>query len=58
MILSDEEEAREILRVALEEQPLPEKGFGTALHEIFKPARGVELEVPARDAMREPPRFG
>lgn len=39
-----------------EEQPLT-KGLGTALHELFKPLGGVELELPPREPMREPPRF-
>ena len=34
-----------------------EKGFGTALHEMFKSASDMDLEIPERDAMREPPRF-
>ena len=54
---SIEEEAHEILRAALVENPMSEKGFGTALHEIFKSAGGVELEIPPRDSMWEPPRF-
>ena len=37
---SIEEEAHEILRAALVENPVSEKGFGTALHEIFKTAGG------------------
>ena len=54
---SIEEEALEILKTALEGSPPPEKGFGTALHEIFKSVGGVELEAPERDPMRKPPRF-
>ena len=31
--------------------------IGTAIHERFKPFGGVELELPPREPMREPPRF-
>ena len=31
--------------------------LGTAIHKIFKPFGGVELEIPPREPMREPPRF-
>ena len=52
-----EEEARIILREAVEEQTT-EKGLGTKLRELFGPLGGVELEIPPREPMREPPRFG
>ena len=55
---SVEEEAREILRTALQREKPPEKGLGTALHNLFKPVGGVALEIPEREPMREPPRFG
>ena len=54
---SMEQEARDILRAALDEEAAPAKGLGTALHELFKPFGNVELEIPAREPMREPPRF-
>ncbi len=54
---SMEEEARIILREAVEEQD-SEKGLGTKLHELFKPFGGVELEIPPRGPMRDPPHFG
>lgn len=49
---SMEEEARNILEAALPE-PLPEletppEGLGTAIHNLFKPLGGVELELPPR----------
>lgn len=53
---SMEEEARVILREAVEEEA-SEKGLGTKLHELFKPFGGVELEIPPREPMREPPGF-
>ena len=54
---SMEEEARSILRSALGGEAAPEKGLGTAIHELFKPFGGVELEIPPREPMRELPRF-
>ena len=55
---SMEQEARDILRAALdEESATPAKGLGTAFHELFKPFGGVELDIPPREPMREPPRF-
>lgn len=54
---SMEEEVRLILREAVRRDAEPEKGLGTAIHELFKPLGGVELELPPREPMREPPRF-
>ena len=54
---SMEEEARSILRSALGWEAVPEKDLGTAIHELFKPFGGVELEIPPREPMRELPRF-
>ncbi|MYC91133.1 MAG: plasmid stabilization protein [Gemmatimonadetes bacterium] len=54
---SMEEEARVILREAVEEKA-SKKGLGTRLHELFKPFGGVELEIPPREPMRDPPRLG
>ena len=42
---------------ALPDGEIPEKGLGTAIHELFKPFGGVELEIPPREPAREPPRF-
>ena len=52
-----EEEARTILREAVELKATPTKGLGTAIHELFRPFGGVELDIPPREPMREPPRF-
>ena len=41
----------------LPDQDIPPRGLGTAIHTIFKPFGGVELEIPPRELMREPPRF-
>ncbi len=53
---SMEEEARSILRSALGGEAVPEKDLGTAIHELFKPFGGVELEIP-RLAGPEPAHF-
>ncbi len=39
------------------EHEVPSQDLGTAIHEIFKPFGGVELEIPPREPMREPPHF-
>ena len=54
---SMEEEARLILAEAVDQEAAPETGLGTAIRNLFKPFGGVELDLPAREAMREPPRF-
>lgn len=54
---SMEEEVREILRRTLDVDPLPEKNLGTAIHQLFKAAGAIELDVPPRQPMRDPPRF-
>ena len=54
---SMEAEARLLLREAVGRKTAPEKGLGTAIHELFKPLGGVELELPPREPMRVPPRF-
>ncbi len=54
---SMEEEARTILREAVDLKAIPKKGLGTALQELFRPFGGVELEIPPREPMREPPGF-
>ena len=52
-----EQEARDILRAALDEDAAPDRNLGTAIHELFRPFGGAELEIPPREPMREPPRF-
>ena len=54
---SMEEEARQILSAAVNDLAVPSKGLGTAIHNLLKPFGGVELDLPPRDAMREPPKF-
>jgi plasmid stability protein len=53
---SMEEEAREILRRAISGVVAP-KNLGEAIHALFAAIGGMELELPARGPMREPPWF-
>ena len=54
---SMEEEVRVILRQAVDLEPQPEN-LASFIQECFAPFGGVELELPPRDPMREPPVFG
>lgn len=53
---SMEEEARTILREAVEGEAEP-RNLARALRERFAPFGGVELDIPPREPMREPPDF-
>ena len=53
---SMEEEARVILREAVGEEPEP-KNLADFIRECFAPYGGVELELPPREPIREPPKF-
>ncbi len=54
---SMEEEALAILRMALTE-PAPPANLARAIRARFAPLGGVELDIPPREPMREPSRFG
>jgi plasmid stability protein len=54
---SMEDEARDILRSALNQETSPPKNLGTAIHELFKPLGGVEMPDIPREPIREPPSF-
>ncbi len=54
---SMEQEVREILRVELTSEAMPVRILGTAIHELFRPLGGVDLDIPPRAPMRDPPRF-
>ena len=54
---SMEAEARDILHTALNRQPAAPQNLATAIRARFAPLGGVELELPPRSPMREPPRF-
>ena len=53
---SMEEEARIILREAVGREAEPEN-LANFIRECFEPFGGVELELPPREPMREPPDF-
>ena len=50
-----EEEVREILKATVEQHMACETKLGTMLHQIFEPFSDLELEIPERAPMREPP---
>ena len=54
---SMEEEARDILRTALNHQQPKRENLASAIRARFAPLGGVELEIPPRSPMRKPPRF-
>ncbi len=54
--LSMEEEVRRILRDAINHEIGP-VDLSTVIRERFTHLGGVELELPAREAIAEPPRF-
>lgn len=53
---SMEDEARNILRAALAEGGGKARNLAEAIRRRFEPLGGVELEFPAREPIREPPR--
>jgi plasmid stability protein len=54
---SMEEEARDILRCALNREPPSSGNLAEAIHARFAPLGGWGIELPAREPMREPPTF-
>jgi plasmid stability protein len=52
---SMEEEARNILREALDAETALPRNLAAAIHDRFAPLGGVDLEIPPREPMREPP---
>jgi plasmid stability protein len=52
---SMEEEARDILRAALSSEPARGASLVQAIRERIAPLGGIELELPAREAIRTPP---
>jgi plasmid stability protein len=56
---SVEEEARQILEAGLAEaagNPAP-RSVGDAIHALFAPLGGVDLVIPPREPVRDPPDF-
>lgn len=54
---SMEEEARAILQSALNREAAPPRNLGRTIHERFAKYGGVELELPPREMIGEPPAF-
>jgi plasmid stability protein len=55
---SMEEEARTLLRAALRDDSTPRRNLAEAIRARFRRLGGVELRLPAREPMREPPKPG
>ncbi len=55
---SMEEEARNILRATLAEQASTPLNLADAIRKRFEPLGGIELQLPQREPMREPPQPG
>jgi plasmid stability protein len=55
---SMEDEARNILRAVLAQQAGAPRNLADAIRARFEPLGGVELRLPAREPMREPPKPG
>jgi len=51
---SMEDEARDILRAALSAEPVRASSLIEAIRARVEPLGGVELELPAREAIRDP----
>ncbi|MGH9523888.1 MAG: FitA-like ribbon-helix-helix domain-containing protein [Terriglobales bacterium] len=54
---SMEAEAREILRAAVGKTSKPGENLAESIHRRFAALGGVDLELPRREPMREPPNF-
>ncbi|HET7290784.1 MAG TPA: plasmid stabilization protein [Vicinamibacteria bacterium] len=55
---SMEEEARTLLRASLREETTAAANLADAIRARFRPLGGVELRLPEREAVREPPKLG
>lgn len=55
---SMEDEARNILRAALAENASAPSDLAEAIRRRFRPLGGVDLKLPAREPIREPPSPG
>jgi plasmid stability protein len=54
---SMEDEARDILRIALAEESAAPRDLGLAIRRRFAPFGGVELPTATRELVRDPPNF-
>jgi antitoxin FitA len=52
-----EEEARQVLTAALAVQPKRTLNLAESIRRLVAPLGGVELELPPRELVREPPDF-
>jgi plasmid stability protein len=52
-----EDEARESLRSILSEEPMPTGNLADRIRRRVEPLGGIELELPPRGSIREPPDF-
>ena len=52
------QEVRDVLGSEVKEESHPARDLASAIRSRFAPIGGVELDIPPRDAMREPPRVG
>lgn len=55
---SMEEEARDILRVALAASESPQENLAVAIRRRVEAVGGIDIELPPRSPMREPIDFG
>jgi plasmid stability protein len=55
---SMEDEARDILRVALAASERPARNLADAIRARLTQVGGIELDIPAREAIRDAPDFG
>ena len=55
---SMEDEARNILRAALAEEVTAPRNLAETIRRRFKPLGGIDLRLPVREPMREPPKPG
>jgi len=54
---SMEEEAREILKVAVTRDPAPALNLAESIRRRMEPLGGVDLKLPSRQPVRRPPKF-
>lgn len=54
---SMEDEARDILRTALNLEPVPPRNLATAIRARFAPLGGMDLPALPREPVRDPPDF-
>jgi plasmid stability protein len=52
-----EEEARQVLSAALSDEPKRALNLAESIRRHIKPLGGVDLELPVREPIRNPPNF-